>query len=92
MIDHPGNRARYPDPPAPPAMWWGWRRKKGAVAPLEHVLGADAATKGQCYQKLMELSELVGTTESVQWEFVIAPAGERPKAPAYSHRMLRPQG
>ncbi len=90
MIDHPDNRARYPEPPPKPALWWGWRRKKGAAAPLEHVPEADAPTKGECYQKLMELSELVGM-EPVTWEYHLGPAGERPKAQDYPHRMLRPQ-
>jgi hypothetical protein len=67
---------RYPDPPPPPTAWWGWRRQHGSDDPWMRVLGADAPTRGACYQALMDGSELVG--HEGQWSYLILPAGEKP--------------
>ena len=83
-------KSRYPDPPPKPTAWHGWRRKKGSDRAMVRVEGAEGDTKGECYQKLMELSELVGTAEPVEWQYAIVPAGMKP-IPPYRHRMLRPQ-
>ena len=76
MLDHYHNKARYPDPPPPVTAWSGWRRPGGTTGAWERVPGADKPTKGQCYQALMGLSELVGG--ETEWVYMILPAGERP--------------
>lgn len=73
-------KARYPDPPPPPDAWVGWRRKKVSQEPWDRVNGSMRSTKGACYQALMELSELTGTSEPVEYEYLILADGERPPA------------
>lgn len=69
--------------------WWGWRRKADSRDPWEHFPDADRATKGECFQALMDLSEL--SAHEGQYEYVILPAGQRPKTNRYRDRMLRPE-
>lgn len=78
MISPAVLKARYPDPPPPPASWLGWRRPKGkhGFGVWQKVAATEAPTRGTCYQKLMELSDLVGG-ETV-WQFAIMPAEQRP--------------
>lgn len=68
---------RYPEPAPKPTTYQGWRRDRKNDGFWQKVEGTEKPSKGQCYQSLMELSELVGG-EQVQWEFAILPAGEKP--------------
>lgn len=66
----------------------GWRRPRGSQARWEKVDGATGSTPGDCYGRLMDLSEL--TAGIGEWEYQIAPVGEQPGRQEYRHRMLRP--
>ncbi len=68
---------RYPDPPPKPLAWCGWRRKKGSDDAWELVAATTRPTKGECYEKLMALSELVGM-DAIIWEYAIQPEGLKP--------------
>lgn len=72
------------------SLWCGWRRKKGTDGPWEHFAAADRPTRGQCYQALMDGSEL--SAHEGQYEYFILPAGQKPKVQQYRDRMLRPGG
>ncbi len=71
-------KARYPEPPPPPTSWQGWRREEGKTfpGPWQKVPGAEAPTKGGCYEKTMALSELVGG--EARWEYLLLPGGQKP--------------
>lgn len=78
--------------------WCGWRRKEHTHDAWERFPAADAATKADCYTRLMEGSELAA--HEGQWEYQILPAGHVPTSrrssftreqeQRYRHRMLRP--
>lgn len=67
----------------PVVKWSGWRRK-GRHGAWEHFKVADAPTKGQCYQDLMNYSEL--SAHEGQYEYLILEAGQRPPADLPSGR------
>lgn len=80
MIDHYHNKARYPEPAPAVKSWAGWRRKRGMDDAWELVVPLVPAcqmSKGEVYQHLMNLSELVAGNV-VTWEYCILPAGEQP--------------
>lgn len=67
--------SRYPTSPPPPAAYSGWRRKKREER-WEKVVDS-APTKGQCYERLIALGELVGDeNQSGEYQYAILPAGE----------------
>lgn len=71
--------ARYPPKPPPPKRWCGWRRPREKFGtPWERVEESDAPTKGECYQTLMELSELRGPAPETPWQYAICPEGASP--------------
>jgi hypothetical protein len=85
MLSNYKNKAiadRYPDPPPKPAAWSGWRRRKSSDEAWVLVEGTTFPTKGETYQELMRLSELVGM-DTVIWEYAIMPQGERPQTSRY---------
>jgi len=86
--------------PSPtPADWTGWRREQGSwSAAWEEVVTLQNATRGQVYERLMQLSELVAGHGNKRWEYAITPVGEQPKTDdggrsfgrqIYSDRMMR---
>ncbi len=86
MLSNYHNKAiadRYPEPPAKPSSWCGWRRKKGSDEGWQIVEGTTLATKTECYEALMRMSELVGSADPVQWEYAIMPDGEKPEGSRY---------
>lgn len=70
-------KARYPEPAPKPAAYQGWRRDRKRDGAWQKVPGTEKPTKGECYQALMNLSELVGG-EQVDYEYAILPPGEKP--------------
>lgn len=70
---------RPPLDPRSVREWWGWRRLKGrhGYAAWEHFAEADAPTQGECYQRLMDRSELAA--HDGQYEYMILPAKEVPE-------------
>lgn len=72
----------------PPLPWRGWRRRRGSAERWEHFPAADALTRGDCYVRLMDLSEL--SAHEGQYEYAITRHDERPPVQDYRTRELRP--
>lgn len=72
----------------PVTRWQGWVRKPGF--PWQKVDGTLSLTRGECYARLMELTELAGHMDLKQ-ELAILPEEQYPpNQNTYHDRMMRP--